>query len=226
MKLKEIKLHQYELPLISSLQMKDHIQKSRSGFIVEIIDNNGFSGFGDAIPFPGLHRESIGDIVLDFLRIKPTLLSLSLDRLDLFSLNIPNCAPSLKWAIEWAIVELHAKIANTTPSKLLNPAALSDLPVNALLSGDYDQIIEQAHNLKKDKLKSVKIKVGNSALEDDIYIIKQIDEMFAGEIKLRLDANRKWSINQALTFTFAVLETRSEERRVGKECRSRWSPYH
>ena len=23
-----------------------------------------------------------------------------------------------------------------------------------------------------------------------------------------------------------VLEIRSEERRVGKECRSRWSPYH
>src|SRR4051794_41246619 len=25
---------------------------------------------------------------------------------------------------------------------------------------------------------------------------------------------------------FAVLAYRSEERRVGKECRSRWSPYH
>ena len=25
---------------------------------------------------------------------------------------------------------------------------------------------------------------------------------------------------------FATLTTRSEERRVGKECRSRWSPYH
>ena len=24
----------------------------------------------------------------------------------------------------------------------------------------------------------------------------------------------------------AELDTRSEERRVGKECRSRWSPYH
>ena len=23
-----------------------------------------------------------------------------------------------------------------------------------------------------------------------------------------------------------ILHTRSEERRVGKECRSRWSPYH
>ena len=24
----------------------------------------------------------------------------------------------------------------------------------------------------------------------------------------------------------ALIEARSEERRVGKECRSRWSPYH
>ena len=28
-------------------------------------------------------------------------------------------------------------------------------------------------------------------------------------------------------FTFAkIFKVRSEERRVGKECRSRWSPYH
>jgi len=27
-------------------------------------------------------------------------------------------------------------------------------------------------------------------------------------------------------FDFKVREDRSEERRVGKECRSRWSPYH
>ena len=25
---------------------------------------------------------------------------------------------------------------------------------------------------------------------------------------------------------YSVVTTRSEERRVGKECRSRWSPYH
>ena len=27
-------------------------------------------------------------------------------------------------------------------------------------------------------------------------------------------------------FTMSIQEGRSEERRVGKECRSRWSPYH
>src|SRR5215213_11853786 len=37
-------------------------------------------------------------------------------------------------------------------------------------------------------------------------------------------------VNARLTRRFrdrvTVAETRSEERRVGKECRSRWSPYH
>ena len=31
---------------------------------------------------------------------------------------------------------------------------------------------------------------------------------------------------QALGFDIQFLAFRSEERRVGKECRSRWSPYH
>ena len=34
------------------------------------------------------------------------------------------------------------------------------------------------------------------------------------------------SLGAMLAGSFASLRTRSEERRVGKECRSRWSPYH
>src|SRR3712207_9482347 len=34
------------------------------------------------------------------------------------------------------------------------------------------------------------------------------------------------SINKVLENTEYTLNDRSEERRVGKECRSRWSPYH
>ena len=30
----------------------------------------------------------------------------------------------------------------------------------------------------------------------------------------------------AKNYNIAIVTTRSEERRVGKECRSRWSPYH
>src|SRR3989449_5760930 len=31
---------------------------------------------------------------------------------------------------------------------------------------------------------------------------------------------------QSLPYMFMTAQMRSEERRVGKECRSRWSPYH
>ena len=33
------------------------------------------------------------------------------------------------------------------------------------------------------------------------------------------------AINKAIQVS-AISKNRSEERRVGKECRSRWSPYH
>ena len=40
-----------------------------------------------------------------------------------------------------------------------------------------------------------------------------------------IEAGKKGEIGQDKDKTFAIL-IRSEERRVGKECRSRWSPYH
>src|SRR2546427_9852900 len=46
-----------------------------------------------------------------------------------------------------------------------------------------------------------------------------------------LDGLGQWCVQHAARqtgtrFEIAQAETRSEERRVGKECRSRWSPYH
>ena len=46
-----------------------------------------------------------------------------------------------------------------------------------------------------------------------------------GIILLTLFWSLQWK-NMRFTFTEANLLPRSEERRVGKECRSRWSPYH
>src|SRR5471030_3548499 len=46
-------------------------------------------------------------------------------------------------------------------------------------------------------------------------------------ITLRLSSIMAWLMVQRAVFTGKILpQERSEERRVGKECRSRWSPYH
>ena len=44
-------------------------------------------------------------------------------------------------------------------------------------------------------------------------------------IRLPLSAGEPQAFEKAL-HTLRVPCSRSEERRVGKECRSRWSPYH
>ena len=45
----------------------------------------------------------------------------------------------------------------------------------------------------------------------------------AGDKEILQDVNLQLDNNQFIVITGP---NRSEERRVGKECRSRWSPYH
>jgi len=54
-------------------------------------------------------------------------------------------------------------------------------------------------------------------LEDDVLVV-------AGEERIPLSSiDRVWVIGAGKA---RLPGPRSEERRVGKECRSRWSPYH
>ena len=62
----------------------------------------------------------------------------------------------------------------------------------------------------------------NAEMEEKVY-----DLTFGSEEWQLLDAGKlsRYDGNQRM-LEHARAEGRSEERRVGKECRSRWSPYH
>ena len=58
----------------------------------------------------------------------------------------------------------------------------------------------------------------------------ELDCVLAGSILFPQDPNVTYQLHKRLKSLAASyqpgLDDRSEERRVGKECRSRWSPYH
>ena len=54
--------------------------------------------------------------------------------------------------------------------------------------------------------------------------LKSKDEKSASEIEVQMRKLQHLSVRSSLRPIPLIL--RSEERRVGKECRSRWSPYH
>ena len=55
-------------------------------------------------------------------------------------------------------------------------------------------------------------------MEEQVILVNEKDEPIG--LMGKMEAHEKGLLHRA----FSVL--RSEERRVGKECRSRWSPYH
>ena len=55
---------------------------------------------------------------------------------------------------------------------------------------------------------------------------QEITEEIKGEIKKYLETNDNENTTIQNLWDAAKAVLRSEERRVGKECRSRWSPYH
>ena len=59
-----------------------------------------------------------------------------------------------------------------------------------------------------------------------ISSVKEGFEKYLGEGKPYYLPKRRISIAKAVETIVAAGGVRSEERRVGKECRSRWSPYH
>ena len=61
----------------------------------------------------------------------------------------------------------------------------------------------------------------------DLHLLKKVDAARASNDKrpIKTWSRRSTILPDFIGLTIAVL-LRSEERRVGKECRSRWSPYH
>ena len=55
---------------------------------------------------------------------------------------------------------------------------------------------------------------------------QQLEQSAEGVMQLDRKSTRLNSSHAAGLISYARLLLRSEERRVGKECRSRWSPYH
>ena len=122
--------------------------------------------------------------------------------LDILRRDIKQAGIGLPWDLNGAV---YLEADNTQNVTLQDEEWYNDSPGNvprALVSGNDDGDGVQG--------------LQGLPAASDVLVIKSV--IIAGN-----DVSRKWAhVNQ----NNIVNEWRSEERRVGKECRSRWSPYH
>ena len=97
--------------------------------------------------------------------------------------------------------------------------------INVSIAGIAFILENEGYRLLKDYL--VRIEVGYKGNPDGPEILSDIEARISELILNEQDADTVVTAERIRTIIGQLgLPDRSEERRVGKECRSRWSPYH
>ena len=91
-----------------------------------------------------------------------------------------------------------------------------DVNSSGMITNDYSQSVEITNT---DEIKEVYVKEGQQVQKGDKLLA--LDTTVAS-LNLQGKQLEVENLNNQIT----IAQNRSEERRVGKECRSRWSPYH
>src|SRR3712207_493660 len=102
-----------------------------------------------------------------------------------------------------------------------------------------ERAAEEAQELLAPGFSAIKVRLGYQELETDLEVVRAVRDSIGEEVVLMSDYNQSLSVAEASRRAAALedeglywieeptrADDRSEERRVGKECRSRWSPYH
>ena len=165
-----------DLPLTRPLVMATHPLTSRSVIRVTLTDADGHIGCGDISPLPGLHHETFEQA---FAQVEAMCAG-----------HFPEILyPTVQLGVDMAQWDMRHE----------EPGGAVKL--NALVWGDP---LEQVESLLDQGYECLKVKVGRDTLAADIERVQQIKQRVQGRASLRLDANRIWSLDQAVTFAHAV----------------------
>jgi O-succinylbenzoate synthase len=211
MKIKELQVYRFKLPFHFPLTVADKILTAREGFIIEIISQQGKSGYGEIAPFQGLHKENLDSALQELQLTWPKLKendwqhSFSPSGMD-FEKAMSSLAlsPSVRFGLEMALFNLLSNSAEKPLYKMWNNSVQKCLNLNGLLTGTPAAILTQAKRLMEQDYRAIKLKVGRQSLKEDIRLVENVRNTIGDGIDLRLDANKAWSLSDAIAFGEAV----------------------
>ena len=205
-----VRLYRYALPLTAPVSLAGDAHSHRRGLLVRLDAEQGAVGWGDAAPLPGFSTETLDDVVEHAHAAAPAWtgthlpesgndLSQSLSALSTGA----DCPASLQFAAESALVELLAATRGPSLASVLG-VPRSTVSLNALITDPDNEGAAQAARLREHGYRAVKVKVGRASVEDEVEWLRAIREALGKGIALRADANRAWSLDQAVAFAEAT----------------------
>jgi len=204
-KLARFRHYRYRLRLSEPLILKKVTLRHREGLLVELEGDT--AGWGEASPLPGFSREDIDEAVRQLRDLASSMVGREVtdDWIDpdgSFSreLDAMDLAPSVRFGFELALWNLYAASRGKLLPELVTSHPRTTVPVNALISGPPDEVLEEARRARAAGYEAVKLKVGARSVGEDVALVRALNEMLGDAAALRLDANRAWRLDEAVEF--------------------------
>ncbi|MEA2031182.1 MAG: o-succinylbenzoate synthase [candidate division Zixibacteria bacterium] len=213
MRIEDLSIFTYELPFRRTMLFDGNELESRKGLLIRLTTETSISVWGEIAPLPGFSSESLNDATQQLRMLKTNLNGVDIpdaDKLLPISgafdawLRPFKLAPSVRFGVETAVLRLIAKQKQTSLRTLLSPKASDVVAVCALLAGTDEQVLDKAKKIRANGFKAAKLKVGRQSIERDIALTHAVRKKIGKHIGLRLDANRRWDIEQAIAFMRSV----------------------
>jgi o-succinylbenzoate synthase len=198
----ELTYSPYNLRLNRTFQTSRGDVSVRKGFVISLKSSTKAEGIGEAAPLPEFGSESYED---DEEALNNIRLNLKLDLNNLIpsvedNLSGFNHLPALRSGIEQAILNLICVEKKTTLSELFKKPVSRIISVNGVVGlTEADEAVNISRELKAKGFRTIKAKVGRENFNDDYKTVKNIRNEVGKNIKIRIDANGKWSVVEAIS---------------------------
>ncbi|SHK15962.1 o-succinylbenzoate synthase [Rhodothermus profundi] len=201
------RLFRFALPLRISLPSGARV---RQGWLIQIQQAEAV-GWGEVAPLPGFSRETLdeaGRILQDRLfRLTsfPPEITWA-EWAEAVEQSLESVPASVRWGVELALAQCQAARRGKRLDTWLAPDPLPMVSINALIPIDWREHPERLQAIRAAGYQAVKVKVGQHAPKEAAQDVRLLRNLLGPEVELRVDANRAWSLREALTFAEAIAD--------------------
>lgn len=211
MMIKTAEIFRYKIPLQLPVLTGGLAMKEREGFFIKITDQNGAVGWGEAAPLPHLGTASFKETEAQLINVAALMRGQPLPDTpeEMTEIHIDGVAlseyrPAVQWAVETALLTLKANSRHIPLARMMNRHSELQVPVSCFLAGTPRDIVFQAQSSVRQGYRTLKIKVGQGSLKDDIERVRAVNAVIESKALLRVDANRSWDLPEAIEFVREV----------------------
>lgn len=191
------------IPFVKQFTTANSTMNNRYAFLIFIHTDRGLSGLGEASPIGAGTLEELGQLSDIMEALSPQFIGANLE--DLKQL-VPECTPNselgnvLGSGLETALYDLMGKRGECSVASLIG-GKVRPIIVNSTITGtNSKEIVDEAKFNVSEGFRTLKIKLAGNKIEDDLATVDALRKEVGGGVKLRLDANGKWSVEEAKEF--------------------------